>query len=384
MNQENTPSYISSVHLKGYKSIKDLEITLNAGLNIIIGTNGSGKSNFLAFLDAANWGYYDKLLSETFELEIKGNKYTLVAKGYNEISDDLKFVVKEFIYNNNEIIEEIENIYDNSLEDKIQKRKYNKEIEKTYPTIFIGFDNILNTILNNRIALHIKKNNNAYRFWLSPNIPYYSFLNDIFSHTKDIIIDNENDLLIGIEKEITHKLSEFNQYLSRFSVIKDIKIYSKYHSIKNDKSNPLISEGIELLFLIHNKYLNWHQLSDGTKRLFYIIGSIVFSKNKIILLDEPELGIHPEQLYKLMDFIKEQSQEKQIIITTHSPEVLNILEANELDSIIVTHYDDDKGTQMHKLSAHQIRKGQIYMEETGALSSFWIHSNLEEYEAENA
>ena len=44
------PPYISHVHLKGYKSILDTSVDLYAGLNIIIGPNGSGKTNFLEFL----------------------------------------------------------------------------------------------------------------------------------------------------------------------------------------------------------------------------------------------------------------------------------------------------------------------------------------------
>ena len=83
-----------------------------------------------------------------------------------------------------------------------------------------------------------------------------------------------------------------------------------------------------------------------------------------------------------MDFLKEQSKEKQIILTTHSPEVLNILNKDELDRIIVTRYDSEKGTQMHKLSPQQIKKGQMYMKKVGHLSDYWVHSNLEEYEVE--
>ena len=45
------PPYISHVRLKGYKSIIDTKVDLHPGLNIIIGPNGSGKTNFLEFLE---------------------------------------------------------------------------------------------------------------------------------------------------------------------------------------------------------------------------------------------------------------------------------------------------------------------------------------------
>ena len=111
------PPYISRVHLKGYKSIIDTKIDLHPGLNIIIGPNGSGKTNFLEFLrDVLNsnpprntfyvsleishnnktniWegNYSSRSNIETFEIEeryyAKGEKkpkksiYTLVKNGY--------------------------------------------------------------------------------------------------------------------------------------------------------------------------------------------------------------------------------------------------------------------------------------------------------------
>jgi energy-coupling factor transporter ATP-binding protein EcfA2 len=45
-------NYISKVHLKGYKSIQDVEIDLLPGLNIMIGPNGSGKTNFLEAINS--------------------------------------------------------------------------------------------------------------------------------------------------------------------------------------------------------------------------------------------------------------------------------------------------------------------------------------------
>ncbi len=180
-----------------------------------------------------------------------------------------------------------------------------------------------------------------------------------------------------------------------------IKTYSPISSLRFDIDDTRISKGeeyydsednfdeghfeiqnLKVQFLIGNKWLSWDMLSDGTKRIFYLLFGVFVSKSTTILLEEPELGIHPDQLFKLMDFLKEQSETKQIVITTHSPEVLNILGKHELDRITVTRYDGEKGTQMHHLSDKQVRKGQMYMDKVGYLSNFWVHSNLEEYEAE--
>ena len=41
------------IEIKGYKSIKDARIELRP-INILIGANGSGKSNFLSFFEFLN------------------------------------------------------------------------------------------------------------------------------------------------------------------------------------------------------------------------------------------------------------------------------------------------------------------------------------------
>jgi len=141
-----------------------------------------------------------------------------------------------------------------------------------------------------------------------------------------------------------------------------------------------------LEFLIDKTWLTFNLLSDGTKRLFYIISEIM-SNNvpsplkttdlDIILLEEPELGIHPHQLHQLMQFIKEQSTEQQIIITTHSPQVLDILGPHELDRITICRSDPKNGTQLSHLSEKEINKAKKYMKEEAFLSDYWRFSDLE-------
>ncbi len=42
--------YISRVEINGFLSFKDFDVTLDPNTNIIVGTNGTGKSNFLRLI----------------------------------------------------------------------------------------------------------------------------------------------------------------------------------------------------------------------------------------------------------------------------------------------------------------------------------------------
>ncbi len=77
-NKQTNPAYISHVHLKGYKSIIDTEVELHPGLNIIIGPNGSGKTNFLEFLlfmFQIQYPYFETEFDNTFKLTINDVNY---------------------------------------------------------------------------------------------------------------------------------------------------------------------------------------------------------------------------------------------------------------------------------------------------------------------
>ena len=132
-----------------------------------------------------------------------------------------------------------------------------------------------------------------------------------------------------------------------------------------------------LSYCIDGNWLPLSALSDGTKRLLYLITQLtaaaakpgqtplapftLFEPSKIIFLEEPELGIHPSQLHKLLSLIREVSREHQVIMTTHSPQVLDMLSEKELDRITICALDPKKGTQFHKLSAAKKRQARAYM-----------------------
>ena len=113
-------------------------------------------------------------------------------------------------------------------------------------------------------------------------------------------------------------------------------------------------------------------------KVFIIKRSIYLTilKNCIIIIEEPELGIHPHQLHELMRFIKKEAGNRQIIVTTHSPQVLNILNSEELNRIIICE-TTNKGTKMRYLTPLQIKRAQKYMDSDISLGDYWLHADLE-------
>lgn len=77
-------------------------------------------------------------------------------------------------------------------------------------------------------------------------------------------------------------------------------------------------------------YQPW-QLSDGTIR-FMCLATALLQPNppSTILIDEPELGLHPFALACLADLIQEASHATQVIVSTQSPLLLNQFEPEDV------------------------------------------------------
>ena len=79
------------------------------------------------------------------------------------------------------------------------------------------------------------------------------------------------------------------------------------------------------------KWFDASQESDGTLRVAGILTALLQDQSlPIIVIEEPELTVHPGALPLLCDFIRQASENSQIILTTHSPELLDQFEADEV------------------------------------------------------
>lgn len=72
-------------------------------------------------------------------------------------------------------------------------------------------------------------------------------------------------------------------------------------------------------------------LSDGTLRIFGILLSLYQNPApSILIIEEPEQNVHPGALSMLADAFKEASEATQIIVTTHSPHLVDHFEPEQI------------------------------------------------------
>ena len=79
------------------------------------------------------------------------------------------------------------------------------------------------------------------------------------------------------------------------------------------------------------KWFEAAQESDGTLRVAGILTALLQEPPlPIVGIEEPELTVHPRALSLLMDYLRQASKRSQVLITTHSPELLNLVEVGEV------------------------------------------------------
>jgi len=89
------------------------------------------------------------------------------------------------------------------------------------------------------------------------------------------------------------------------------------------------------------------EMSDGTVRM--LCWAVILHSPKLprlIVIDEPELGIHPAWMPILADWIKKAAHRTQVIVTTHSPDLLDHF-TDQLDDGYVYVFQEDTECQSH-------------------------------------
>lgn len=111
-----------------------------------------------------------------------------------------------------------------------------------------------------------------------------------------------------------------------------------------------------LKFNFRGQYHNSDGLGEGLLSIFFIVDALYDSQpNNVIVVDEPELSIHPFLQKKLINLFAEYSKDRQIILATHSPYFIDwelILNGAKIIRVI----RESKGIIVYQLSSKILKK----------------------------
>ena len=132
-------------------------------------------------------------------------------------------------------------------------------------------------------------------------------LDELESHGENIAIVI-NQILMNSERKAS--LTNLLNYLLGF--VTDVEVVT----VAGSQQTFAISEQHTIL------PLPAEFLSDGTVMAVALIVALYFEHQEIIVIEEPMRGIHPKLASRLAGLLEEASENKQIIITTHNPELV--------------------------------------------------------------
>ena len=312
---------MDSIKIHKFKSIEDAEIDLRP-INILIGANGSGKSNFLSFFEFLN-NLYERKLTEYIALN--GGEDKFLHHG-PKVSD---LITAQLLFNN-------------------KRDGYSFGLKKGVNGLIFQFESVmLNLGVDNSISTHEKEsnlkisNNVLADFILDylKGLKKYHFhdtgKNSPFNKTSHI----PNDTFFLYEKgdnlaAFLYDIQQKHRIIYN-RIIKTIQSIAPYFSDFFLQPN---TEGYLRLFW-QDKYSSTvygaTDLSDGTIR--FIALTVLFMQPNLpqtIIIDEPELGLHPFALSKLAGMIKSAAGKgTQVIVATQSTDLLSYFEPDDIIAV---------------------------------------------------
>jgi len=357
-NEHKTP-HLKHVKVKGFKSIKALDLELGE-VNILIGANGAGKSNFISlftFLSQLSQGKLKAYVEQqgfanaffhfgtkhtakiSIDLDVGDNTYHVIfAHGVND--DSLIFKQEFCTYVGSEQLWEI-------------KGKLGES--GLLPGSQVQSDYV------RRYTQGYMQGCRVYHFHDTSASAGFKMANDL----------NASDFLYKDAKNLAPFLYRLQQeypknYQDIVSAIQTVAPFFHDFSLepRGDKGDEKIL--LKWLHREHDETFSANQLSDGTARFICLATLFLQPKGlrpNTIVLDEPELGLHPAALNVLAEIIKITAKENQVICSTQSISFANLFEPE--DFIVV---DQTKGVS--QFSRPNKEKLAHWLEEYG-MGDIW-------------
>ena len=336
---------LQQIELCGFKSYGLSQKIDLKDINVLIGANGSGKSNFISFLEMVSY-----LSTDGFIEYVRRNGYSK-SMLYNNGKGINGGIQGRFNFSNNENIEYTLSFYGSTAGFIFVKEEGFKYKSKTDPESHEQKIKSDYEFQSGLIELAKKDDKAKEVLRLLQGCRIFHF-NDtsITSEMRTPSYVNDNAALRANGANIAayllrlRKAPDYQDYYER--IIRTIReVFPIFDDFVLSPDKPSGSNS--------NVILDWrekgndeifgpHVLSDGTIR-FMALATLLLQPEElipgVIILDEPEIGLHPYAIRVLGRMIRRASKYSQLIISTQSTAMLNEFDYKD---ILVTEYNQEK------------------------------------------
>lgn len=374
---------VQKIRVDGYKNILNTTISFEK-LVALVGLNNYGKSNILEAI-----GFAGDFIKATPENKMEMMSYTKAVplniktadRNFNfEIAFLTTFKDKEIFINyeiefewpkNNkedseiikpQIVKEILKLKENT-----KGQKYNLHISRNKDKIFYKSsetgrcDKVINITSDNLIINKLSNFDDLYYLDIIKKLNNIKFDENIFLDTNTSFetspIRFKTQSLSGLNKRTGSNIAEIiynfknddikrynlliNSFKDLFPDIEDIEPMSRSFKFEaepeiEDDAPFVIMDNVYMIRVKEsytNQYMNFDILSSGTKRIFLLLTSAILAdKNNVALIafEELEDCIHPKLFEQLLKILTEIIDNCKIIITSHSPFLIQYLDLENI------------------------------------------------------
>ena len=286
---------IKNLYIENEKRLKNLNINFENDekiLDVVVlaGVNGTGKTTVLEVI----YDYFENFQNDK-----------------NKISIELDLEEENYINQNNISKETYLN---NLIKDSIKK-------EKTPKVIYVPAEINFQKVKFNLLALYKKRFLNKIDSYIIADIPFYIQMRIINTANKES------------EKKLGNVRDEIIAEINGIFDILDMDTRLIGMSTETTEILPIFTN------LSGDKF-DINELSSGEKQLFLrtLAIKMLNPENSIILIDEPELSLHPKWQQRIVDVYRKIGKNNQIIIATHSPHILGSVRK---ENIMLLDKDDE-------------------------------------------
>lgn len=324
-------NFIKHIKLENYKSIKNLDLKLKP-LNILIGSNGAGKSNFISF-----FSFFQNLVKENLRNYVtsKGGQDCFLYYGRKH-SSQIKFKLS--------LTTVVKALYSASLEStnndafKFISEEYHDDNGAGGGIINFGFETKIYDMKKAGTVIPKINDRDIIEYTISAfrNIQSFQF-NDTSdtSPLKSIVNGNDNLYLRADGQNLACMIKLiYDKHPEYYKMIVDTirNVVPDFHDFVIRQNSDFLS--LEW-FNKNNIDIPWksHYLSDGSLRFIALAVLLLMPSEiqpQVIIIDEPEIGLHPTALNVLSGMIKRASLKRQVIISTQSAELLSQFEPDDV------------------------------------------------------